>query len=708
LRIALAFMPILRGLFFLFIALAASLFAEPQPVPHGTVELIPEVRSIQPGASFTVGLHFRLEPGWHIYWKNPGDSGLPPRIGWQLPNGITAGEIEWPTPKRLPVGPLLDYGYEGDVLLPVTLKAASDLPETNAVDLRGNLRVLVCRETCIPGKAALSLNLPVQKGASPKIAANQHLFEQARASMPHPAPSAWKLSAKENGSQIVLSVQGATAKGNYLFFPANPGQIENASPQLNNPLPSGTEIALHKSAQSKQVPSTLEGLLIVPEPASAAQHTAYVINAPVTANSVPGTQAAASPAQGSQSLIVVMLLALGGGLILNLMPCVFPVLSIKTLHLLESAGKNHRVVRLSAMAYTLGVLVSFWVLVAALLGLRAGGRHLGWGFQLQSPPFVAFLCCLLFILGVSLAGLFEIGQSFMSVGSGLAQRGGYSGSFFTGVLATVVATPCTAPFMGAAVGFALSQTVFACILVFTAMAFGLASPFLLLALAPQLGRLLPRPGRWMETLKQFMAFPIFATVIWLLWVFGQQTDINALTQLLIALLVISGGGWVLNRWSRSRIASALAAIAVLAATIFSVSMAASAKPEVAAARSAANPGNGLAWEPFTPEKLANYRASGKPVLIDFTAAWCLTCQVNDRVVFQSGDVQQRLKSTQIALLRADWTSYDPAITETLAQYGRSAVPLYVLYGPNQRQPVLLPDGLLRPSTLLGALDDLKL
>jgi thiol:disulfide interchange protein DsbD len=700
-------MPILRGLFFLSIAFAV-LFAEPQPIPHGTVELIPEVRSIQPGASFTVGLHFRLEPGWHIYWKNPGDSGLPPRVGWQLPNGITAGDIEWPTPKRLPVGPLLDYGYEGDVLLPVTLKATPDLPETNAAELKGNLRVLVCRETCIPGKAALGLKLPVQKGPPAKIAANQQLFEQARASMPQPAPSAWKVAAKENGNQIVLSIQGASVKGNYLFFPANPGEIENASPQLNTPLPSGIEIALHKSGQSKQAPSTLEGLLLAPESAGSAQHTAYVINAPVKANSVSSAAQAAPPAQASQSLVLTMILAFCGGLILNLMPCVFPVLSIKTLHLLESAGKNHRVVRLSAVAYTLGVLVSFWVLVAALLGLRAGGRHLGWGFQLQSPPFVAFLCCLLFILGLSLAGLFEIGQSFVSVGSGLAQRRGYSGSFFTGVLATVVATPCTAPFMGAAVGFALSQTALACTLVFTAMAFGLASPFLLLALAPQMGRLLPRPGRWMETLKQFMAFPIFATVIWLLWVFGQQTDINALTQLLVALLVISAGGWVLSRWSRNRIASALASIAVLAATIFSVSMAATAKPEVAARSNAANPGSGLAWEPFTPEKLATYRANGKPVLIDFTAAWCLTCQVNDRVVFQSGDVRQRLKNTKIALLRADWTSYDPAITETLAQYGRSAVPLYVLYGPNQTQPVLLPDGLLRPSTLLGALDDLRL
>jgi thiol:disulfide interchange protein DsbD len=425
--------------------------------------------------------------------------------------------------------------------------------------------------------------------------------------------------------------------------------------------------------------------------------------------SAPSGAAAAGatgPAPPSQNLGLVMIAAFFGGLILNLMPCVFPVLSIKTLHLLESAGKNNRTIRIGAVAYTAGVLVSFWLLVAALLALRAGGRHLGWGFQLQSPPFVAFLCCLLFLFGLSLAGLFEIGQSFMSVGSGLAQKNGYSGSFFTGVLATVVATPCTAPFMGAAVGFALSESAIVCISVFTAMAFGLASPFLLLAITPQLGRLLPRPGRWMETLKQFMAFPIFATIIWLLWVFGQQTDINNLTRLLIALLVISMAGWVLSRWANNRIASAIAVLAVLGAVVFSVATV-SATTAGAASIGKANAGD-LQWEAFSKEKLESYRASGKPVLIDFTAAWCLTCQVNDRVVFQSAEVKDRLKKTNIALLRADWTSYDPAITETLAKFGRSAVPLYVIYGPKQSEPVILPDGLLRPSSFLTLLHDQNL
>jgi thiol:disulfide interchange protein DsbD len=698
-------MPIFRCLPFLSVLLTLPALAGASPVPHGTVELISEARSIQPGRPFAVGLSFHLEPGWHIYWKNPGDSGLPPRVRWDLPAGIKAGEIDWPVPKRLPVGPLLDYGYEGSVLLPITLNAEPDLAAGKAAELKADLKVLVCRESCIPGKASLAISLPVRNTAPDKIADNAIQFAKARASMPKAAPPGWKISGEEQGSKILLTVQGPEiqSEASFQFFPANPGQIENAAQQQKKPVTGGIQLALQKSEVTTRAPGSLEGLLIVP---SKDGETGYLISARVASGApTPASNPAPANRGASQSLALIVLFAFLGGLVLNLMPCVFPVLSIKALHVLESAGKDHKAIRASAFAYTAGVLASFWVLVAALLILRAGGRSLGWGFQLQSPAFVAFLCCLLFVLGLSMAGMFELGQSFMSVGSGLAQRSGNSGSFFTGVLATVVATPCTAPFMGAAVGFALSQPALVCTVVFTAMAFGLASPFLILALAPQLGRYLPRPGRWMETLKQLMAFPIFATIIWLVWVFGQQTDVNGVTRLLISLLFISLGGWILGRWSTNRLVSGLALVLVAAAVFFSVS---TVTPGVAAAQNTASSARGLNWEPFTPAKLESYRSGGKPVLIDFTAAWCLTCQVNDRVVFQSDEVKKRLKNTNIALLRADWTSYDPAITETLAKYGRSAVPLYVLYGANQTQPVILPDGVLRPSTLLSAMQDLKL
>ncbi|MGA8599178.1 MAG: thioredoxin family protein [Bryobacteraceae bacterium] len=688
----------------LFLSCAASLLSAPLPIPHGKVELISEQSSIQPGSSFQVGLHFQLEPGWHIYWKNPGDSGQPPRVQWNLPPGLSAGPIEFPVPHRLPVGPLLDYGYENDVLLPVAIKAEKSGLPGGTVALKGNLRVLVCRETCIPGKAALELSLPVRREPAKNLAANEPLFARARASMPLPAPPAWHVSAASNPSSLVLKVQGVTGAAPILFFPAQPDIIENAAPQNSSATPQGIELKLKRPNQPSEPVSKLEGLLIVPASSNGNSPRGYEISANVSTALAPAPASAAAP----QNLLLVMSLAFLGGLVLNLMPCVFPVLSIKALHLLESANKNSRVVRLSAIAYTLGVLASFWVLVGVLLALRAGGNHLGWGFQLQSPVFVAFLCCFLFLFGLSLAGMFEVGQSFMGAGSGLAQQPGYTGSFFTGVLATVVATPCTAPFMGAAVGFALSQPAVICTLVFTALAVGLAAPFLLLAFAPHLSRFLPRPGRWMETLKQFMAFPIFGTVIWLLWVFGQQSSIDQVTILLAALLVIAIAGWILNRWANSRLAIALAVAFIICAALYSMLSLSGAASASAGARGAQLSNGALHWEPFSAEKLATYRASEKPVLIDFTAAWCLTCQVNDRVVFHSKQVEDQLNKSGVALLRADWTSSDPAITEALAQYGRSGVPLYVLYAPGHLDPVILPDGLLRPSTFLDTLHQLNL
>jgi thiol:disulfide interchange protein DsbD len=682
--------------------------AAPSKIPHGEVELVSSVKSIQPGASFQVGLLFHLEEGWHIYWKNPGDSGLPPRLKWNLPQGLSAGEIEWPTPKRLPVGPLLDYGYEGTVLLPVTIKADTSLA-TAAQTLQTALRVLVCRESCIPGKANLSLVLPASQRAPILDAQYRQLFATATADKPTAVPASWQLTAKQSGSSLVLHVKGAPKSASVSFIPAHPNVIQNAAAQRNTAAEDGLTLNLRRAEAAADTLASLDGLLLVDQAGSL---RAYDVASPITITGSPAQNAntAGAPAAAqAESLSAILLLAFGGGLILNLMPCVFPVLSIKILSLLDHYAGERKTVRMSGLLYTLGVLVSFWVLVGILLSLRNAGRNLGWGFQLQSPGFVAFLICLLFVMGLSLAGVFEIGTSVMNVGSGLTQRGTYSSSFFTGVLATVVATPCTAPLMGVAVGFALAQKAGVSLLVFTSMALGLAAPFLILSIFPSLGRFLPKPGAWMETLKQLMAFLLFASVIWLLWVLGQQVGMNQLALILFGLLMLGFAGWIMGRWSGSRAAQIAASLLALATVIFAVSALSPVKAQTLLTDGSSRVDGDLRWEAFTPEKLASYRASGKPVLIDFTAAWCLTCQVNDRVVFHSPVVEQHLNKSDIALLRADWTSYDPKITDTLARYGRSGIPFYVIYGSSVNAPaVTLPDGLLTPSTFLQNLEKVNL
>ncbi|MDP9160835.1 MAG: thioredoxin family protein [Acidobacteriota bacterium] len=397
-----------------------------------------------------------------------------------------------------------------------------------------------------------------------------------------------------------------------------------------------------------------------------------------------------------------------GGLILNLMPCVFPVLSLKALGLMNG-HRDRREFRRHGLAYGLGVLVCFWILLGLLLLLRRAGQQVGWGFQLQSPSFIAVLAALLFLMGLSLAGLFEIGMSWMGLGSSLASRSGYSGSFFTGVLATVVATPCTAPFMGTAIGFALAQSIIVAFAAFTALAIGLALPYVLLSWFPQWAHFLPKPGPWMETFKQAMAFPMFAAVIWLIWVFGKQVGVDAVARLLIGLLIIGIGAWLLGRVRHTTIAAALA-ILLFALGLWIPLSSARGDDGVRAANSGATStstaSGEIQWEAFSPERVEQYRSQGRPVFVDFTAAWCLACQVNERAVFGSSDVRRILRSKDVVLLKADWTSQDPVITKTLASFGRTGVPFYLLYGKNPNDPPAQLPEVLTPGIFLDALNRL--
>jgi thiol:disulfide interchange protein len=664
--------------------------------PHVTVQLVSARDVIHPGDSLQAGLYFKMDKGWHVYWSNAGDSGEPPKIKWTLPDGLIADAMQYPTPQRLPLGPLMDYGYESEVVFPILLHGADSLKVGSSPDASAKVNWLVCRETCIPGKAELKLPITVTGAGTPGKVLEQALIQSWQQKLPQPLASDAKASFSATATSFKVVLLTGRSESSAQFFPYDEGQIDNAAKQKLTPLKHGIEIEIKRDENLKTVPATLHGLVGFPDGRS------YDVQFPQGAAAV-GESASA----GFEEVLKIAGLAFLGGIILNLMPCVFPVLFIKGLALVQSSGEERSRMRAHGVVYTLGIIASFWAVVAVLLGLRAGGRQFGWGFQFQSPEFVAVMALLLFFLALSLAGMFEIGLTLTSAGSGLASKQGYSGSFFTGVLAMVVATPCTAPFMGAAIGFALAQSAGVTFAIFTSLALGLAAPYMLLSFNPAWTRLLPRPGAWMEVLKQATAVPIFATVIWLIWLFAQSAGVNALLGLLGGFLLLAIAGWVLGRWPAKRFASAIAVIVGLLAValpIYAAQKYGSVADTVTNKAAVQGPSS---WQPFTPQLVESYRAQGKPVFVDFTASWCLSCQVNERVVLDREDVQKRLHESGIELVRADWTRHDEVIAQTLAGLGRSGVPTYVLYsGAAGATPKILPE-VLTPGIVFDALDELK-
>ncbi len=679
--------------------------------PHLKVALVSSAATIAPGAGFQTGIHFDLDKGWHVYWLNAGDVGEAPTVQWTLPAGITAGPMQFPAPHRIPYGPLLDYGYPDEVLFPIDMEVAPTLKTGGPFTLAAKVNWLVCKESCIPGKASLSLH--VHAGKMPAAdASGQALIQKWNSRVPKPLPSTDAAvfgAVKGDPSSLGLDLHVTPEVENAEFFPFDQGQIVNPAPQAVRKTEYGFALTLKKDPELKVIPPVLSGVVVLSNGA------AYEIHAQRGGGILYAKATAASGAPDT-GLLRALGLALIGGIILNLMPCVFPVLFIKALSLVQSSQTERRHMRLHGLIYTLGILVSFWAVVAMLLALRAGGQHLGWGFQFQSPSFLATMALLLFFLGLSLAGMFEIGLTLTSAGGSLAQKQGYSGSFFTGVLAMVVATPCTAPFMGVAIGYALAQAAWVSFLVFTALGVGLALPYLLLAFEPAWTRILPRPGAWMEVLKQATAVPIFATVIWIVWLFTASTGANALAGLLLAFLLLGVAGWVLGRWPARRVPFIAALVILLVAValpLYAVRATAgmyvhqwkaSTKSNDGASVGAGNGSDPREWQPFTPGIIASYQAKGKPVLVDFTADWCLSCQLNERVVLDRPEVQKHLADSGIALVRADWTHHDDDIAQTLAKLGRSGVPAYAVYPADAgTAPVLLPE-VLTAGILYDAVD----
>lgn len=700
--------------------------------PHVQVQLMVLQPGLDRGRSAEAGLYFKLDPGWHIYWKNAGDAGEPPHVQWTLPEGITAGALQFPAPKRLPLGPLMDYGYLNEVLFPLTLKVA-DTAELGPQVLHAKVDWLVCQSSCIPGRADLEIsrNVTQHPVTSTPSASNNAIFTRFIRELPRPLPAGSKAAFKpaQDGFRLYVVTGQKEAEGT--FFPADQGILDNPAPQKLTPTPTGLILDLKKQAGLTSTPAQLAGVLelshgrsfsLVAHPGTIVTGGLVASRPPPSFNPAitPPVSAAKSPPEFStapqsspvlsainppaaqltwQGFARIELFAFLGGLILNLMPCVFPVLFLKGLALVNSRNEEQRQMRVHGFVYAAGILISFWALVAVLLGLRVAGTRLGWGFQFQSPVFLALMAGLLFFLGLSLAGQFEIGVTLTSAGGSLASRRGYSGSFFTGVLAVVVATPCTAPFMGTAIGYALAQPAAVTFAVFTALALGLAVPYVLLTMQPAWTRLLPHPGSWMEVLKQAISVPIFATVIWMAWVLAQAYGAGMLAVLLACLLLLAIAGWFLGRWPAKRWASIVSAMIVLG-VIAVCAMAPSRLVTAPVSTNQAKTDSG--WETWSLGAVDHYRSEGRPVFVDFTASWCLSCQVNERAALSRPEVQKAFADANVMLLRADWTRHDEAITQTLAGLGRSGVPAYVLYTPGQRAPQILPE-VLTPGIVTGAL-----
>jgi thiol:disulfide interchange protein DsbD len=681
---------------------------------HVTARLVSETAAIGPGQTVWTALELEISDGWHTYWRNPGDSGQATSLKWNLPPGFTAGDIVWAAPHRFELPPLVNYGYSKHAVHLVPVTAPKTLPSGAPAVLEAKASWLVCSDVCVPEDAVLQLRLPASGSAAPADPSAAELFAAARAAAPAPSPA--PASARVEKGQLVLTLGEAwgaalTQIESLEFFPYDEGIIEYAAPQALTRTKDALQLAI-KTGDQPPRSGAVHGVLVAGE-----LNGGKAVSLPIeiAAELVPAGAPGSAGAQGSagapaRSLPSLILLAVLGGLILNLMPCVFPVLSIKAIGLVEQAKKHPAAVRAKGVVFALGVVGSMLSLALVLLALRAGGEQIGWGFQLQSPMFVTFMVYLLLGVGLNLSGVFEVGAGLAGIGDGLTRGDSYHAAFFTGVLTTLVATPCTAPFMAAAVGAALTQSAVIALVIFASLGLGLAFPYLLLSFAPWLRRSLPKPGAWMDTLKQIFAFPMYASAAWLLWVLAQQTSSLGLAAALAGTVLIALAAW---SYQRSKSGAGLGHKAGVATAMISVALAV-ILPSRFAEVAAAHAGGGTAsaapldeWQPYDAARLVELSAAGRPVLVNFTAAWCLTCLVNERNAFADGAVQEVFRRKNVILMKGDWTNRDPAIARALAAFGRGGVPLYLIYNakPGSKEPVVLPQ-LLTANIVHDALSDL--
>jgi thiol:disulfide interchange protein DsbD len=645
---------------------------------HATVTLMSEQSGIMADQTLWIGLRFQLIPHWHIYWRNPGASGTAPVIRWTLPAGWETGEVQWPVPRRIRVGPLTNYGYQDDVMLLVPLMVPGSALSPGSQIITADAEWLVCRIECIPESGRLTLELDTAGSGSMTSGETHALFNAARAQWPEATALAG--SYRMDGDTLAISVR---MPGSMPLSPADVwfaamdwGPVDASGTQRWEQTGTGLTLRVPAGDLPPEESVPVEGLLVVE---SAQGGTTLRTGYPVRLAAQPP-----SPRGGKLSFITAVVFAFLGGLVLNIMPCVLPVLGIKILGFAREAGAYRQRLAWHGLSYSAGVLASFMMLAAILLMLRAGGESLGWGFQLQSPVLVTLLAYLMFLVGLNLSGVFSVGGKLMQAGQSLTRSSGHVNTFAVGVLAVLVASPCTAPFMGAAVGFAITRPDWESLAVFLAIGAGFALPVLLLSMFPAWLRFIPRPGNWMTRLRQILAFPMFATAAWLLWVLSQQTEAWAYGGALAGLVAVAFAAFVYGQWKPGGWRLGMLGAGLAAAITLAIGqMTASDSPE----ETRRIPRN---YRPWSEAQVQELTAAGRPVFVNFTAAWCITCKLNEQVALTTDNTRALFEARSVAYLVADWTRRDPAISRQLERYGRSGVPLYLLYSPAAELPVVLP------------------
>ena len=689
-----------RFLVFLHFILPPAAFAAPIQADYATVELISEYDAVVPGQSFDLAVRFDLEEHWHIYWKNPGASGLSTTIDWVLPESIEAGEVRWPAPERIQLGGLMNYGYEEEAVFIVTLQAPEDLKLGSDLAITANLFWLICKETCLPGEAALDLVLPVASKAEPSAEATA--FAEARnrqARAAHP----WVTTAYLEEEALVVVIEGEALAADFYLYVDSEGLVDPSAEQVRStPAPNRAELRLALDAPFfENQPLGISGVL-------QSGNDSWEFNTEILDTPQLFARTAPKPVGFEQRLLAfglpgILALAFLGGLILNIMPCVLPVLSLKVFSLLKHAGQTRSDALRHGLAYAAGVVLSFIALAGALFILRAFGERIGWGFQLQSPGFVVVLAAVFFLFGLNLMGVFELGGRLVGADNKVARRKDVLGSFGMGVLAAVVGAPCMGPLVAGVSGLAVQANVATGLLTFGMMGLGLSSPFLVLSVFPKLVAFLPKPGLWMESFKQGMGFLLMAAVVFLALVVGRQGGVDGIFILLVVILLSSVAAWIFGRWgaaARSRrsqwIARLLALFLIGASLFYGVGSIKEAYLDYGNQETIADSSG--QWGAWSSNRVDELLAEGRPVFVDFTATWCLICQVNKKVALRTDATESLFTKKGIVAMEADWTRYDSDITDALEEFGRSGVPLYLLYTPDGAVTVLpqsLTNGIVR-------------